>query len=240
MLMDVTIQPVMFVLLFAYVFGGSIAVPGIELPRVPAARDHGPDDRVLLVRRRRRAHGRPRQGDRRPDALAADLAVRGAGRAEHLQPDALEHRHRRDGGDRPADRMADPQRCRSTAALAFLLLLLFGFSMIWLGIWVGSTDALGRVRAGLHVHGDVPADVRRQHVRSDPRHAGLAAHDRRVEPGVVAHPGVPQPVGQRPAGARDAAWPLHHPEVSVIAWAVLFTVVFAPMAVRAFRRRARD
>src|SRR5262245_55788544 len=28
MLMDVTIQPVMFVLLFAYVFGGSIQVPG--------------------------------------------------------------------------------------------------------------------------------------------------------------------------------------------------------------------
>ena len=28
MLMDVTIQPVMFVLLFAFVFGGSIAVPG--------------------------------------------------------------------------------------------------------------------------------------------------------------------------------------------------------------------
>ena len=28
MLMDVTIQPVMFVLLFAYVFGGSISVKG--------------------------------------------------------------------------------------------------------------------------------------------------------------------------------------------------------------------
>ena len=30
MLMDVTIQPVMFVVLFAFVFGGSIAVPGVE------------------------------------------------------------------------------------------------------------------------------------------------------------------------------------------------------------------
>ena len=30
MLMDVTIQPVMFVLLFAFVFGGSIEVPGVE------------------------------------------------------------------------------------------------------------------------------------------------------------------------------------------------------------------
>ena len=30
MLTDVTIQPVMFVLLFAYVFGGSITVPGVD------------------------------------------------------------------------------------------------------------------------------------------------------------------------------------------------------------------
>ena len=30
MLMDVTIQPVMFVLLFAFVFGGSIDVPGAD------------------------------------------------------------------------------------------------------------------------------------------------------------------------------------------------------------------
>ena len=30
MLTDVTIQPVMFVLLFAYVFGGSINVPGVD------------------------------------------------------------------------------------------------------------------------------------------------------------------------------------------------------------------
>ena len=30
MLTDVTIQPVMFVLLFAYVFGGSIQIPGVD------------------------------------------------------------------------------------------------------------------------------------------------------------------------------------------------------------------
>src|SRR4051794_25410242 len=30
MLMDVTIQPIMFVLLFAFVFGGAITVPGVD------------------------------------------------------------------------------------------------------------------------------------------------------------------------------------------------------------------
>ena len=48
MLLDVTIQPVMFVLLFAYVFGGSIAVRRRRLQGVPAARDHGADDGLLL------------------------------------------------------------------------------------------------------------------------------------------------------------------------------------------------
>ena len=36
-LLDVTLQPLMFVLLFAYVFGGAITVGGRQLPRVPAS-----------------------------------------------------------------------------------------------------------------------------------------------------------------------------------------------------------
>ena len=37
-LLDVTLQPLMFVLLFAYVFGGAIAVQRRQLPRVPHRR----------------------------------------------------------------------------------------------------------------------------------------------------------------------------------------------------------
>ena len=52
MLSDVTVQPIMFVLLFAFVFGGSIATGGgASLPRVPAARDPGADHRLHRVRR---------------------------------------------------------------------------------------------------------------------------------------------------------------------------------------------
>ena len=45
-LIDVTLQPLMFVLLFAFVFGGVIAVPGGELPRVPDRRHPRPDARL--------------------------------------------------------------------------------------------------------------------------------------------------------------------------------------------------
>ena len=35
-LSDATIQPIMFVVMFAYVFGGAINVPGAKAPRRPA------------------------------------------------------------------------------------------------------------------------------------------------------------------------------------------------------------
>ena len=45
----------------------------LELPRVPGARDHGADHRVLLVHRGDRADQRPGEGHRRPAPVAADL-----------------------------------------------------------------------------------------------------------------------------------------------------------------------
>jgi ABC-2 type transport system permease protein len=41
------------------------------------------------------------------------------------------------GLHRSAHRLAYPQRCRGRLR-AVLLLLMFGFAMVWLGIWVGS------------------------------------------------------------------------------------------------------
>ncbi len=50
-LSDATIQPIMFVLLFAYVFGGAISVPGGGSYRsVPDGRHLRPDDRVFRLR----------------------------------------------------------------------------------------------------------------------------------------------------------------------------------------------
>ena len=120
MLMDVTIQPVMFVLLFAFVFGGSIAVPGVEggYNEWLMAGIMGQTDRLRVVHRGHRPHRRHRQGHRRPDALAAHPPRLRPGRPQHLQPDPLQHRHRRDVAHRPGDRLADPdQRLRGGARL---------------------------------------------------------------------------------------------------------------------------
>ena len=114
--------------------------------------------------------------------------------------------------------------------LAFALFLLFGFAMIWVGILVGSTFKSVEARAGLHVHGDVPADVPGQHLRADREHADLAAHDRRVEPGLGAHPGRRELWGNGPVAGPDAALPLQYPVLFTIGWSLLITAVFAPLA----------
>ena len=75
-LLDVTVQPLMFVLLFAYVFGGAIAIPGGgNYHEYLIGRDPHPDADL-------RDHGaghvdrdRPRRGHPRPLPLAADGAL---------------------------------------------------------------------------------------------------------------------------------------------------------------------
>jgi ABC-2 type transport system permease protein len=46
--------------------------------------------------------------------------------------------------------------------------------------------------------------------------------------------------GNAPAAPADAAWPLQHPVLMSVGWAVLLTAIFAPLALSAFRRRSRD
>jgi ABC-2 type transport system permease protein len=46
--------------------------------------------------------------------------------------------------------------------------------------------------------------------------------------------------GNGPGAPADAQWPMHHPVIASIGWSILFTALFAPLAVVAFRRRSRD
>ena len=46
--------------------------------------------------------------------------------------------------------------------------------------------------------------------------------------------------GNGPPVGPDAAWPLQHPVLVSVGWSIVLTAVFAPLAVKAFRRRSRD
>ena len=80
LLVFTTLSPIMFVLLFAYVFGGAIAGRVTRsVPRVPDRRHLRPDRHLRRDHDRRRAGRRHPEGHHRPLPVAADGAV---GRAD--------------------------------------------------------------------------------------------------------------------------------------------------------------
>ena len=124
--------------------------------------------------------------------------------------------------------------------LAFVLLLVFGFAMIWLGIWVGSMMRSVEAVQGFMFTVMFPLTFVANTFAPTRADADLAALDRRVEPGLGADAGCRELWGNGAPAAADAAWPLQHPVVASIVWSIVFTAIFAPLALAAFRRRSRD
>ena len=128
----------MFVLLFAFVFGGSINVPGVDykewlLPGIMAQTMAFSSFVVAIGLNNDLGKGIVDRFRSLPI-----VARGGAGGAQRLQPDPLQPRHRRHVAHRALHRVAHPQR-PAEGLLGYGLLVLFGFMMIWIGILVGSS-----------------------------------------------------------------------------------------------------
>ena len=205
MLMDVTIQPVMFVVLFAFVFGGSIAVAGrdagynewlmagimgqtiafasfIVAIGLTADIDKGIVDRMRSL----------------PIHIGAVLVGRSLSSLIHssigilvMSLTGLVIGWR--------IRAASSTPCSPTPAAAVGLRDDLGRHPGRLGV------AVGRGGQGGDVHRDLPAHLPGQHLRAHRAHAGRAARDRRVEPDLGARPSRPRAVGQRRPAPADAA-----------------------------------
>ena len=207
MLLDVTIQPVMFVLLFAFVFGSSIDVdtqagyrawllPGIMAQTVAFASfivavgltadlEKGIVDRMRSL----------------PINPAAVLVGRSISSLVHSSIGLVVM---------SLTGLVIGWRIHTSvpeAVLGYLLLLGWGFAMIWVGIWVGSAMRSVEAVNGRHVRHDVPDHVPGQHLRADRPDADRAALHRRVEPDLVADPGRPRALGQRPAARAGRSLP---------------------------------
>jgi hypothetical protein len=81
----------------------------------------------------------------------------------------------------------------SEALMGYLLMIAFAFAMIWIGVLIGSVVKTPEGVQGIAFVALFPLTFAGQHVRAGGLHAGRAAHGRRVEPG--HHP------LRRPAGA---------------------------------------
>jgi ABC-type polysaccharide/polyol phosphate export permease len=239
-LLDVTLQPLMFVLLFAYVFGGVIAIPGggnyheyliggilvqtlafgMMGPGVSIATDLGEGiiDRFSSLPMSRPAY---LIGHLTAEFCATLLAVTimvltGLIVGWGISSSALE------------------------AAASFGLLFLIAISMIWLGTLIGvlarSPDGVQGVAfvtvfpltfvANTFVPvGGLP-DGLRQVAEYNPISAWAAA--------------VRTLFGNPTAIPDGAAWPLEHPVIASIAWCLAILAIVVPLTVRADRKRTTN
>ena len=238
-LTDVTIQPVMFVLLFAYVFGGSINIPG------------GSYREWLL-----------------PGIMAQTMAfssfVVAIGLNNDLQKGIID-RFRSLPIHRPSVLLS---RAISSvmhssigivvmsltglivgwrihegvgkAILAYLLLLLFGFAMIWIGILVGSSMDSPEAVNGVMFATMFPITFLANTFAPPegmPTFVRVIAEWNPISALVQAMRELWGNTGNFPT---PEAWPLQHPVLVSIGWSVLISIVVAPLALRAYNRRTTN
>ena len=94
------------------------------------------------------------------------------------------------------------------------LLLLFTFAMSWVGVWLGLSRAQRRGRPAGRLHDRLPDHFRLERLRAAGQPARLPAPDRRVEPGQRADCLAARPVGQSQPVRRLAACPPSSPSSS--------------------------
>ncbi|HYA49924.1 MAG TPA: ABC transporter permease [Streptosporangiaceae bacterium] len=237
-LMDVTIQPILFVLMFAYVFGGAIPLPGggsyheylvggmlamglaMTAPGTAVAlvtdMSSGLIDRFRSLPTARSAVLAGRTIADLVTQVIGAVVVAGVGLAI---------------GWRIHSSVAD-------AAAAFGLALLFGYAFTWVGACLGmvlrSPEAAQQMGFVLFLpltfvsNAFVPTQGMPgwlQAVADWNPMSALAAASRELF-------GNPNPA------ASVQAWPMQHPELAVIGWSAVLLAVFAPLAVHLYRRKA--
>ncbi|HET9827889.1 MAG TPA: ABC transporter permease [Nocardioidaceae bacterium] len=239
LLLDVTIQPVMFVLLFAYVFGSSISVPGTNyreflVPGIMAQTivfssfvvalgltsdlDKGIVDRFksLPIPRSTILVGRSISSLIHSSIGVSVMAVTGLLIGWRVR-DGVWH-----------------------AVGAFVLLLVFGFAMIWVGIWVGSIMRSVESVNGFMFTVMFPLTFVANTFAPTASMPSWLRTIAEWNPISSLTQSLRELWGNGPQAGSTAAWPLQHAEVTTVVWALLVTAVFAPLALAAFRRRSRD
>ena len=239
LLLDVTIQPIMFVLLFAFVFGSSIAVKGSSyreflVPGIMAQTmvfssfvvaiglvndlEKGIVDRLrsLPINRASILVGRSLSSLIHSSIGITVMALTGL---------LIGWRVRNGFVDGVA---------------GFAVLLLFGFAMIWIGIWIGSSMRSVEAVQGFGFTIMFPLTFVANTFAPTANMTPWLRHVAEWNPVSALTQSTRELWGNGPAAPATAAWPLQHAPLVTVAWALLLTAVFAPLALAAFRRRSRD
>ena len=240
MLTDVTIQPVIFVLLFAYVFGGSIEIPGVDykewlLPGIMAQTMTFSAFIVAVGLTSDIGKGLVDRLRSLPIGRSAVVVARSISSLIHSMLGIVVMSVTglfigwgvNDGWAR--------------GLLGYALLVLFGFAMIWAGILVGSSLRSVEAVQGVMFTTIFPLTFLSNAFAPPegmPEWLRLIAEWNPISALVQAmrelwgNDGIPLPA--------DAALPLQYPVIATILWSVGLSAVLAPLAVRAFVRRTTD
>jgi ABC transporter DrrB family efflux protein len=235
-LTDVTIQPVMFVMLFAYVFGGSIQIPGGSyrdwlLPGIMAQTMTFSAFVVAIGLNNDLQKGIIDRFRSLPINRPAVLVARALSSVLHssigvvvmsLTGLIVGWRIHQDLG---------------RALLAYFLLILFGFAMIWIGILVGSKMESPEAVNGVMFVTLFPITFL-ANTFAPPE--GMPAFIRTLaewNPISALVQAMRELWGNTGNFPPPEAWPLQHPVLVSIGWSLLISAVVAPMALRAYNQR---
>lgn len=240
MLMDVTIQPVIFVLLFAYVFGGAIATQSpagykewllggimgqtIAFSSFIVAVGLTADIEKGIVDRMRSLPIHP----------SAVLVGRSISSLVHSSIGILVMSLT--GlivGWRIRGSMVD-------ALIAYALLLLWGFAMIWIGIVVGSAMRSVEAVQGVMFTTIFPLTFLSNAFAPTERMGTVLRTIAEWNPISSLVQAVRELWGNTPPAPADAALPLQHPVLSTVLWTLALTAVLAPLAIKVFHNRTQQ
>jgi ABC transporter DrrB family efflux protein len=238
-LTDVTIQPIMFVVLFAFVFGGSIQtegsgyrewlLPGIMAQTMAFASfvvaiglntdiDKGIVDRFrsLPISRSSVLIGRSISSLIHSSIGIVVMSLTGLAIGWRIHNGVL------------------------AGLLAYGLLLLFGFAMIWIGILVGSAMRSVEAVNGLMFTTIFPITFLANTFAPSENMTPWLRTIAEWNPVSSLVQAMRELWGNTPPAPPDAALPLRHPELFAAGWSILIAVLVAPLAVRAFNRRTNE
>ncbi|MDQ3782509.1 MAG: ABC transporter permease [Actinomycetota bacterium] len=240
-LSDATIQPVMFVLLFAYIFGGAISVPeggsyreflmGGIMAQTVVFTAFGVA-MGLANDRKNQAIDRFRSLPIARGAVLGGHAI--ANLIKSFLPIALMSLCGLIIGWRIRSGWVD-------AIAGYALMVAFAFAMIWLGILVGSLIATPEGVMGIGFATLFPITfIASTFVPVD----GMPALLRTIatwNPVTTLSDALRLQFGNPTSPlAADASWPQAHPFAYTMIWVIVLVVVLAPISVRAYQRSITD
>lgn len=239
MLTDVTIQPIMFVALFALVFGGSIAVAGSEyrewlLPGIMvqtmafaafvAAIGMNSDIHKGIIDRFRSL----------PIPSGAVLIARSISALIHSSIGVAVM---------SLTGLVVGWRIHTSfleALAGYALLLWFGFSMIWVGILVGSKLGSPEAVNGVMFSSIFPITFVANTFAPTESMPGWLRTIAEWNPISSISQAVRELWGNAPAAGTDAAWAVQNPVTMALVWPAIILAFIAPLAIAGFAKVTKN